>query len=110
MEAQKVIVHHIPASNGVDPIDVFIACYGKQAFQVTIRCWDCAWTGYRGSCGYDKIEDYFIDVWFERGYMEHLVKVFTATTRHTTQREEKWLFRIIGNICRHFKNLAKQEN
>ena len=53
MEAQKVIVHHIPASNGVDPIDVFIACYGKQAFQVTIRCWDCAWTFLNGVCRHE---------------------------------------------------------
>ena len=105
MEIQEVRTHHIPASNGVDPIDVFIAWYGNQAFQVTIRCWDCAWAGYRGSCGHDAIEDYFIDCWYEREIQEHLVQVFTANSRHTTQREEKWLFKIIRNVCQHFKSL-----
>ena len=105
MENQEVRTHHIPASNGVDPIDLFIAWYGNQAFQVTIRCWDCAWTGYRGSCGHDAIEDYFIDCWYEREIQEHLVQVFTANSRHTTQREEKWLFKIIRNVCQHFKSL-----
>ena len=102
---KEVRTHHIPAQNGVDAIDVLIAWYGEQAFQVTIRCWDCAWTGYRGSCGFDRIEDYFADVWYERGYQGHLVNVFKATSRNTTQREEKWLFKVIQNVCKHFKEL-----
>lgn len=105
MKVPEIHTHHIPAQDGVDAIDVFIAWHGEQAFQVTIRCWDCAWTGYRGSCGYDRIEDYFVDVWFERGYQEHLVGVFTASSRHTTQREEKWLFKIIRNVSKHFKDM-----
>ena len=105
MEIKEVRTHHIPEKNSVDPIDVFIVWYGKQAFQVTIRCWDCSWTGYRGSCGYDRIEDYFIDIWFERGYHEHLIQVFLPNSRKATQREEKWLAKIIQNMCIYFKEL-----
>ncbi|WP_455799074.1 hypothetical protein [Acinetobacter baumannii] len=108
MEVKSVHSHHIPANNGVDPIDVFIVWYGEQAFQVTIRCWDCAWTAYRGSCGFKTIEEYFLKQWYECECHEHVVQLFTTTSRHTTQREEKWLFKVVRNMCQHLKKLAEK--
>jgi len=104
MGIKNIRTHQIPAQDGVDAIDVFCAWYGNQAYQITIRCWDHAWTACRGSCGYDQIEDYFIDIWFERKYHEHLVNLFLRSTRHT-KTEEKWLHKILKNICEYFKNL-----
>ncbi|MDA3592784.1 hypothetical protein [Acinetobacter baumannii] len=108
MEVKSVHAHHIPANNGVDPIDVFVVWYGEQAFQVTIRCWDCAWTAYRGSCGFKTIEEYFLEQWYGQECHEHVVQLFTTTSRHTTQREEKWLFKVVRSMCQHFKHLAEK--
>ena len=49
MEIKEIRTHHIPAQDGVDPIDVFIVWYGCCKSQVTIRCWDKAWTAYWGA-------------------------------------------------------------
>lgn len=105
MEVKEVRTHHIPAKDNVTSIDVFLVWYGEQAYQITIRCYDHAWTAYRGSCGHDRIEDYFTDIWFERGYQEHLVNLFLRGSRHT-KSEEKWLHQIIRNMCEHFKKEA----
>ena len=104
MSIKEVRIHHIPASNNVDAIDVFCVWHGEKAYQITIRCWDHAWTTYRGSCGFENIEDYFIDVWFERGYEEHLVNLFLRPTKNT-KREANWLRKIIKNMCIYFKEL-----
>ena len=105
MKPKSISIHHIPTSETVlDSIDVFIAWYGEQAFQITIRCYDHAWTAYRGSCGFDRIEDYFTDVWFERGYKEHLVNLFLRANKQT-RREKEWLHKIIENMCEYFKSI-----
>ncbi|MDQ8951728.1 hypothetical protein RFH42_01980 [Acinetobacter rudis] len=104
MSTPKTHVHHIPAQNNVDSIDVFITWYRDQAFQITIRCWDHAWTAYRGGCGHDRLEDYFIECWCERGIKEHLINLFIRATQ-CSKREKKWLAQILGNMCEYFKNL-----
>ncbi len=104
METPKTHVHHIPAQNNVDSIDVFITWYRDQAYQITIRCWDHAWTAYRGGCGHDRLEDYFVSCWFEHGCKEHLVNLFIRA-HQWSKREKKWLTQILGNVCEYFKNL-----
>lgn len=105
MKPLSVNTHYIDNTNGVlDCIDVFISHYGGQAYQITIRCYDHSWTAYRGSCGFDSIEEYFIDVYFERGYIEHLVDLFLRAHK-STKKEKDWLTRIIGDICIYFKNI-----
>lgn len=105
MKPKSITVHHIPAGGDVvDAIDVFIAWYGEQAFQITIRCYDHAWTAYRGSCGRDCIEDYFIELWFEHDLKDHLVDLFLRAHKQT-KRERDWLHRVIGNMCEYFKGL-----
>lgn len=105
MKPQSIAIHHIPQGGDVyDNIDIFIAHHGGQAFQITVRCYDHAWTAYRGSCGFDTIEEYFTDVWFNRGYHEHLVNLFIRNGK-ATKREKDWLNRIIKNMCDYFKEL-----
>lgn len=103
-EAPKTHVHHIPAVSGIDSIDVFITWYRDQAFQITIRCWDHAWTAYRSSCGHDRLEGYFTNIWFEHGYKEHLVNLFIRTTQ-SSKREKEWLTQIVGRMCEYFKEI-----
>lgn len=103
-EAPKTHVHHIPAVSGIDSIDVFITWYKDQAFQITIRCWDHAWTAYRSSCGHDRLEGYFTNIWFEQGHKEHLVNLFIRTIQ-ISKREKKWLTKIIGRMCEYFKEI-----
>ena len=107
MSEKKVKAHYIPSTGSVDAIDVFIVWHGGQAFQITMRCWDHAWTAYRGSCGFENIEDYFIDVWFERGYREHLVNLFLRTK---SKKESEWLSQIIESMCEYFKKLKVEQN
>ncbi|MCH7308380.1 hypothetical protein MMO38_09550 [Acinetobacter sp. NIPH 1852] len=104
MEIKEVRIHHIPAQNGVDPIDVFIAWYGEHKSQITIRCWDCAWTGYRGSHWTEKVEKYLVNC-VDEGMTDHLVQLFSRTR---SAKEIKWLTKIIGNIHQYFKCLESE--
>lgn len=100
MEIKEVRTHHIPAQDGVDPIDVFIVWYGDCKSQVTIRCWDKAWTGYRGGHHTPRVEDYLVDC-VEKGMTDHLVMLFSRTMQNS---ELSWLTKIIKNIHKHLKS------
>lgn len=99
----QVNVHHIPSSDDVTQIDMFCVKHPDGQYQITIRCWDHAWTAYRERCGFETIEQYFTEMWFENGFEEHLVNLFLRA-KHT-KAEEKWLRKIMKNICVYLKNL-----
>lgn len=101
MEVKEVRIHHIPAQDGVDPIDVFIVWYGEHKSQITIRCWDQAWTGYRGGHWYEQAEKYLTEC-VDKGLIDHLVSLFSRTQSH---KERKWLKNIIGSIHKHLKSI-----
>lgn len=99
----QVNIHHIPSSDDVTQIDMFCVKHPDGQYQITIRCWDHAWTAYRECCGFETIEQYFTEMWFENGFEEHLVNLFLRA-KHT-KAEEKWLRKIMKNICVYLKNL-----
>ena len=101
MDIKEVRSHHIPAQNKVDPIDIFICWYGEDKSQVTIRCWDSAWTAFRGGHSSEKVEKYLLDC-LEMGLDDHLVELFSRTR---SPREIKWLTRIFNNIHLYLKDL-----
>lgn len=105
MEVKEVRVYHIPAQDGVDPIDLFIVWYGGCKSQITIRCWDHAWTGYRGGHWTERVENYLIDC-VDNGMTDHLAYLFARTSRKT---ELKWLTRIIGSIHKYLKSIKTAE-
>ncbi|WEI04060.1 hypothetical protein PYR78_03045 [Acinetobacter johnsonii] len=105
MEVKEVRTHHIPAQTGVDPIDLFIVWYGEHKSQITIRCWDSAWTGYRGGHWTEKAENYLIEC-IDEGMTDHLVQLFSRTR---SPREIKWLTQILGSIHKYLKELDKEE-
>ncbi|MBF7691570.1 MULTISPECIES: hypothetical protein [Acinetobacter] len=83
-------IHRIPAQKGVDPIDVFIDWYGDDQSQVTIRCWDSAWTSYWGAHGHQDIENYLAEV--------HNCSLVNRFARTQSSRELKWLKGICESI------------
>lgn len=97
MEIKEVGTHHIPAQDGVDPIDVFIVWYGGCKSQVTIRCWDKAWTAYWGGHWEEKVEKFLS----EHAGIEYLVGSFSRTRSRT---EQKWLREIIESIRKYLKS------
>lgn len=96
-KVQEVRVYHIPERVGIDAIDLFIVWYGGNASQITIRCWDRAWTGYRGGHWTEKAENYIVDC-IKEGMIDHLVTLFARTMQ---ARELKWLRDILMSINTH---------
>lgn len=98
MEIKEIRTHHIPAQDGVDPIDVFIVWYGGCKSQVTIRCWDKAWTAYWGGHWEENVEKFLT----EHTEIEYLVTSFSRTRSRT---EQKWLREILESIRKYLKNI-----
>lgn len=98
-DVREVRVYHIPESNNVDPIDVFIVWYGECRSQITIRCWDRAWTAYRGGHLTEKVECYLVEC-VDRGMTDHLANLFSRTR---SCAEIAWLKRIMVNISEYLK-------
>ena len=98
MEIKEIRTHHIPAQDGVDPIDVFIVWYGEHKSQVTIRCWDKAWTAYWGGHWEEKVEKFLS----EHAGVGYLVNSFSRTRSRT---EQKWLREILESIRKYLKNI-----
>lgn len=61
-QVKETRIHRIPKRGAVDPIDVFIDWYGEHQSQVTIRCWDTAWTSYWGGHWYAEVEHFLAEV------------------------------------------------
>jgi len=98
MDIKEVRTYHIPAQDGVDPIDLFIVWYGECKSQVTIRCWDQAWTAYWGGHWEEKVENFMST----HTGVDYLVTSFSRT-RSTTER--KWVRQIVESIRKHFKSI-----
>lgn len=101
MDIKEVRTYHIPAQDGVDPIDVFIVWYGECKSQITIRCWDSAWTGYRGGHWHEQVEKYITEC-VDQGSTDHLVELFSRTR---SPKEIKWLTKIIESIHKYLKSI-----
>ncbi|WP_218955590.1 hypothetical protein [Acinetobacter sp. YH12083] len=98
MKIEDIRTHHIPAQDGVDPIDVFIVWYGEHRSQVTIRCWDQAWTAYWGGHWERQVKNFISS---HTGVC-YLVNSF-ARTRGAVER--KWLRQIVESIRKYFLTL-----
>lgn len=98
MEVKEVRVHHIPAQNSVDPIDVFIVWYGECKSQVTIRCWNQAWTAYWGGHWDERVEKFIL----ENADIDYLVTKFSRTRSNV---ERKWLREIIESVREYLKSI-----
>lgn len=98
-EIKETRIYRIPKQLGVDPIDLFIDWYGDEKSQVTIRCWDTAWTAYWGGHWDEKVERFLVD----EKRIGYLVNSFSRT--HNT-RETKWLRNIMASVQEHLKQLG----
>nr|WP_314523643.1 hypothetical protein [uncultured Acinetobacter sp.] len=105
MTPKEVRIYHIPNSHGVDAIDVFICWYGEHQSQITIRCWDQAWTGYRGGHWYERAEQYLVEVYEKHG-LDHLTSLFCRTR---APKERAWVTSILRNVCEFLKTQEPQQ-
>lgn len=101
MQVKEVRTHHIPSQDGVDSINLFVVWYGECRSQVTIQCWDHAWTAYWGAHWVERVEDFITDP----EIIDYLISSFSRTRQ---ARERKWLRQIIESIRKYFKNLEVQ--
>ena len=92
VEVKETRIHRIPAQHGVDPIDVFIDWYGEDKSQVTLRCWNQAWTYYWGAHGHKDVEHFLV----ETG-ADYKANCFTRATGQK-QREVMWLEKIFHSL------------
>lgn len=96
---QKIRTYHIPARDGLDDIDLIIFDHGPESSRIIIRCYDHAWTAWRGSHSSESIEDYLIKS-NELGLAE--TNIFKPSTDFE-KAEERWLKKIIKRICEFLK-------
>ena len=102
MEVKEVRIHHVPAQDGVDPIDLFIVWYGEHKSQVTLRCWDHAWTAYWGGHWEERVEPFLS----KHATIGYLVNSFSRTQ---SPREKKWLRQILESIRKYLINIETEE-
>lgn len=92
---KAIRTYHIPAGDGLDDIDLIIFDHEPQQARLTIRCYDHAWTAWRGSYGAASIEEYLIQG-YEKG-IDH-TQIFKPSTGFE-KGEYGWLKKIIQRIC-----------
>ena len=96
---QAIRTYHIPAGDKLDDIDLIIFDHGPESSRIIIRCWDHAWTAWRGSHSAASIEDYLIKS-YELGLAQ--TGMFQPSKGFETT-EEAWLKNIIKRICKYLK-------
>lgn len=103
---QAIRTYHIPAGDGLDEIDLIIFDHGPESSRIIIRCWDHAWTAWRGSHSAESIEDYLMKS-NELGLAQ--TNIFKPSTGFEGT-EEAWLKKIIKRICAFLREQKSQVN